>query len=136
MTDNRNIPETSQTAQNITTPPGNTEPDFLTFDEVLDNIAVEQKNNSRRKPLLDMHLDMPLDFMYDDNAVYYNDFLGTENPVTEIPIDETTVAETLMRGYTEVIIDLLESAKDGVTLDDLILKGKAHSNNVVYQINY
>lgn len=100
------------------------EPEFLTFDEVLENIAVDNKNYSRRKPPLDIHSEMPDDFLYDDNAVDDTEFFMTSNPVTETPIDDTTVAETLMRGYTEVVIDLLESAKDGVKLDDLILKGQ------------
>lgn len=100
------------------------EPEFLTFDEVLDNIAVEHKNYNRRKPPLDMHSEMPVDVIYDDNAVDDTDFFMTKNSVTETPMDDTTIAETLMRGYTEVVIDLLESAKDGVKLDDLILKGQ------------
>lgn len=98
--------------------------EILTFDEVLDNIAVENKNYSRRKPPLDMHSEMPIDFMYDDNIDVDTNFLITKNPVTEAPMDETTVAESLMRGYTEVVIDLLESANDGIKLDDLILKGQ------------
>lgn len=125
LTDNRNIPENKQSTRNNTSPPDNMEPELLTFDEVLDNIAVEHKNYSRRKPPLDIHSELPIEFIYDDNAVTYTN--ETENPVTEIPMDDTTVAESLMRGYTEVIIDLLESAKDGVKLDDLILKGNVRT---------
>lgn len=125
MAINQLLPDYRKTPENEKTPqPDNMEPEFLTFDEVLDNIAVENKNYSRRKPPLDMHSEMPVDFMYDDNAVDDTDFIITTNPVTETPMDDTTIAETLMRGYTEVVIDLLESAKEGVKLDDLVLKGQ------------
>lgn len=107
-----------------TSPSDNMEPEFLTFDEVLDNIAVEYKNYSRRKPPLDMHSEMPVDLLYNENEVDETDFHTTKNEVTETPVDDTTVAETLMRDYTEVVIDLLESAKDGTKLDDLIFKGQ------------
>lgn len=122
---NKLLPDYRKIPGNQTSsPPDNIEPEFLTFDEVLDNIAFENKNYSRRKPPLDMHSEMPVDFMYDDNVVDETDLPITKDPVTEIPIDGTTVVESLIESYTEVVIDLLESANEGVKLDDLILKGQ------------
>lgn len=103
----------------------NTDPDYLAFDEVLSNIAVDTKNYTRRKPPLDIEPNKTIEFDYmlvdeENKTAHGNATIDSTNldNVTEISYivnfmhDDDTATESTLDENTKIVIDLLETAKD------------------------
>ncbi|KAJ0171251.1 hypothetical protein K1T71_012801 [Dendrolimus kikuchii] len=98
----------------------------LAFDEVLNNLSVESKNNTRRKSLLDIEQNIPpvLDYMNidddrDDN--FHNMLIEEFNKATESAIENAT----------KIVIDLLEP----VNLEELNFNDTSNNSNLALDNN-
>ncbi|XP_028157041.1 uncharacterized protein LOC114350428 [Ostrinia furnacalis] len=126
-------------------------PDYVVFDDVLHDVAIEGKNYSRRKPLNTTHDDtLEHDYMkLDDLNITVEDFRemrGVNQFINILNAIEEGKETTTTEAVTKVVIDLLELARKriGTTGNDLnetdikinLLNDTGFENNdSVYEFN-